>query len=79
MPETAFVHAADGAAAMPPFNEAYAPAMATLANQFPDDLDVQVLYAQSLMDVNPSDRSSSSKERSWLVPNRTARFPCAKN
>jgi tetratricopeptide (TPR) repeat protein len=39
--------------AMQPFNEAYAAAMRQVAQQFPDDLDVQVLFAESLMDVNP--------------------------
>jgi tetratricopeptide (TPR) repeat protein len=39
--------------AMQPFNQAYADAMAGVAKQFPDDLDVQVLRAEALMDVNP--------------------------
>lgn len=39
--------------AMQPFNEAYAAAMRKVAKQFPDDDDVQVLFAESLMDVNP--------------------------
>ena len=39
--------------AMAPFNQAYADAMATVAARFADDLDVQVLRAESLMDVNP--------------------------
>ena len=38
---------------MQPFNEAYAAAMREVAKQFPDDLDVQVLFAEALMDVNP--------------------------
>jgi tetratricopeptide (TPR) repeat protein len=40
-------------AAMQPFTVAYAEAMRKVAHQFPDDLDVQVLFAESLMDVNP--------------------------
>jgi tetratricopeptide (TPR) repeat protein len=39
--------------AMQPFQEAYAKAMRDVAKKFPDDLDVQVLYAESMMDVNP--------------------------
>jgi tetratricopeptide (TPR) repeat protein len=39
--------------AQQPFSEAYAAAMTEVANQFPDDLDVQVLYAESKMDTNP--------------------------
>lgn len=39
--------------AMQPFNVAYADAMTAVASQFPDDLDAQVLRAESLMDVNP--------------------------
>jgi tetratricopeptide (TPR) repeat protein len=39
--------------AMQPFNQAYADAMAGVAKQFADDLDVQVLRAESLMDLNP--------------------------
>jgi tetratricopeptide (TPR) repeat protein len=39
--------------AMQPFNEAYAAAMRDVARQFPDDADVQVLFAESMMDVNP--------------------------
>jgi tetratricopeptide (TPR) repeat protein len=39
--------------AMQPFNQAYADAMTAVATKFPDDLDVQVLRAESLMDLNP--------------------------
>jgi tetratricopeptide (TPR) repeat protein len=39
--------------AMHPFNVAYANAMRGVANSFPDDLDVQVLFAEATMDVNP--------------------------
>jgi tetratricopeptide (TPR) repeat protein len=35
------------------YNVAYADAMRDTAHRFPDDLDVQVLFAESLMDVNP--------------------------
>jgi tetratricopeptide (TPR) repeat protein len=38
---------------MQPFSEAYAAAMREVAKQFPDDLDVQVLFAESMMNVNP--------------------------
>jgi tetratricopeptide (TPR) repeat protein len=39
--------------AMQAFNEAYANAMRDVAKQFPDNMDVQVLFAESLMDLNP--------------------------
>jgi tetratricopeptide (TPR) repeat protein len=39
--------------AMQPFNAAYAEAMRDVAARFVDDLDVQVLYAEALMNVNP--------------------------
>ena len=39
--------------AMQPFNEAYAAAMRGVARQFADDLDVQVLFAEAMMDVDP--------------------------
>lgn len=39
--------------AMRPFSEAYASAMRGVAKRFPTDLDVQVLFAEALMDVNP--------------------------
>ena len=40
-------------AAMQPFNVAYANAMRDVAKSFPDDLDVQALFAESVMDVSP--------------------------
>jgi tetratricopeptide (TPR) repeat protein len=40
-------------AAMQPFSQAYADAMANVAAKFGDDLDVQVLRAESLMDLDP--------------------------
>jgi tetratricopeptide (TPR) repeat protein len=39
--------------AQQPFNESYANAMRELAHAHPDDLDVQVLFAEALMDANP--------------------------
>jgi tetratricopeptide (TPR) repeat protein len=39
--------------AQQPYNEAYAAAMKEVAARFPDDLDVQVLYAEAAMNVNP--------------------------
>lgn len=39
--------------AMQPFNEAYAAAMRDVARRFPNDVDVQVLFVESLMDLNP--------------------------
>jgi tetratricopeptide (TPR) repeat protein len=38
---------------MQPFNEAYAGAMKDVAAKFPDDDDVQVLFAESMMDLRP--------------------------
>lgn len=38
---------------MQPFKQAYAAAMGEVATQFPEDLDVQVLFAEALMNVNP--------------------------
>ena len=38
---------------MQPYNEAYAAAMKDVAAKFPDDDDVQVLYAESMMDLRP--------------------------
>jgi len=40
-------------AAMQPYTKAYAEAMRGVAAQFPDDMDVQVLFAESLMNLNP--------------------------
>jgi len=39
--------------AMQPFNEAYATAMRGVAGRFADDDDVQVLFAEAMMDTNP--------------------------
>jgi tetratricopeptide (TPR) repeat protein len=39
--------------AMQPYNEAYANAMREVAKAHPDDLDVQALFAESAMNVNP--------------------------
>lgn len=40
-------------AAMHSFDVAYANAMRTIARSFPDDLDVQVLFAEATMDIDP--------------------------
>jgi tetratricopeptide (TPR) repeat protein len=40
-------------AAMGAFHQAYADAMREVAHQFPDDDDVQTLFAEALMNVNP--------------------------
>ncbi len=37
----------------PALDEAYANAMRTVAHRYPDDLDVQTLFAESLMDLHP--------------------------
>ena len=41
------------AAAQQPLNEAFAAAMRDVARAHPDDDDIQVIFAESLMDVNP--------------------------
>lgn len=38
---------------MQPYSQAYAAAMREVAKRFPRDLDVQVLFAESMMDLNP--------------------------
>ncbi|NRD55302.1 hypothetical protein [Corallococcus exiguus] len=38
---------------MKPFSQSYANAMRDVAKRFPDDNDVQVLFAESLMNLNP--------------------------
>jgi len=40
-------------AAMRAYNVAYADAMRRVAARFPDDLDAQVLFAESMMDIDP--------------------------
>lgn len=40
-------------AGMKPYSEAYAAAMREVARQFPDDDDVQVLFAEALMNLDP--------------------------
>lgn len=47
--------AADGAAPRPPLDRAYADAMAQAAAAFPDDPDVQVLFADARMNTMASD------------------------
>jgi tetratricopeptide (TPR) repeat protein len=37
----------------PALDQAYASAMRTVAHRYPDDLDVQTLFAESLMDLHP--------------------------
>jgi tetratricopeptide (TPR) repeat protein len=39
--------------AMQPFTEAYAKAMRGVAQRFPDDNDIQVLFAESMMNIHP--------------------------
>jgi tetratricopeptide (TPR) repeat protein len=43
----------DPKAARAPFDAAYAAEMAKVASQFPDDDDIAVLYAESVMDLSP--------------------------
>jgi tetratricopeptide (TPR) repeat protein len=39
--------------AMRPYNELYAAAMRAVARQFPEDMDIQVLFAEALMNIEP--------------------------
>jgi tetratricopeptide (TPR) repeat protein len=60
-PERAYVealkprYASDPARDRKALDEAYASAMRALAKAYPDDLDAQTLYAESLMDLRPWD------------------------
>jgi tetratricopeptide (TPR) repeat protein len=44
---------------------AYAEAMAAVAKRFPDDTDIQVLYAESLMNLRPWDYWEADGETLW--------------
>lgn len=46
-------YASDSKADRAPFDAAYAAEMAKVASQFPDDDDIAVLYAESVMDLSP--------------------------
>jgi tetratricopeptide (TPR) repeat protein len=46
-------YTADPKAERPPLDRAYADAMREVARRYPDDLDAQTLFAQSLMDTSP--------------------------
>jgi tetratricopeptide (TPR) repeat protein len=46
-------YGSDPKAARAPFDAAYAAEMAKVASQFPDDDDIAVLYAESVMDLSP--------------------------
>lgn len=48
-------YSADPAADRKRLDHAYADAMAAVSRQFPDDLDIAVLYAEAVMDVQPWD------------------------
>lgn len=48
-----------------PLDEAYAQAMAQVAQQFPNDLDINTLYAEALMDLHPWDFWKDGKARPW--------------
>ena len=48
-------YGSDPKAARPPFDKAYAAAMAKVAAQFPDDDEIATLYAEAVMDVSPWD------------------------
>jgi tetratricopeptide (TPR) repeat protein len=48
-----------------PLDEAYANAMAELANKYLTDSDVQTLYAEALMDLHPWDFWKKGKPQPW--------------
>ena len=48
-------YGSDPKAARPPFDTAYAAAMAKVAAQFPDDDEIATLYAEAVMDLSPWD------------------------
>ncbi|MBL7845246.1 MAG: hypothetical protein JNK44_15385 [Cyclobacteriaceae bacterium] len=48
-----------------PLDEAYSNAMEAVVNQYPDDLDVLTLYAESLMDLHPWDYWKAGQAQPW--------------
>ena len=64
-----------------PLDEAYAAAMEYAAKQFPDDLEVNTLYAEALMDLHPWDFWKDGKPRPWtekpvnIIANVLAKLP----
>ncbi|MCE2956986.1 MAG: tetratricopeptide repeat protein [Bacteroidota bacterium] len=48
-----------------PLDEAYASAMRQVANQFPDDQDINTLFAEALMDLHPWDFWKGGKAQPW--------------
>lgn len=48
-----------------PLDEAYAQAMQAVASQYPDDLEVVTLYAESLMDLHPWDYWKMGQAQPW--------------
>jgi hypothetical protein len=50
-----------------PLDEAYASAMEGVAKQFPDDAEVNTLYAEALMDLHPWDFWKNGKAQPWTA------------
>ncbi|HCM77707.1 MAG TPA: hypothetical protein DIS90_15095 [Cytophagales bacterium] len=48
-----------------PLDQAYANSMAEVAKKFPDDPDIQTLYAESLMDLHPWDYWKDGNPQPW--------------
>jgi tetratricopeptide (TPR) repeat protein len=48
-------------------DEAYAAAMAEVSKQFPDDAEVNTLYAEALMDLHPWDFWKNGKPQPWTM------------
>jgi len=48
-----------------PLDEAYAKAMEEVARQFPEDAEVNTLYAEALMDLHPWDFWKNGKAQPW--------------
>lgn len=51
-----------------PLDEAYAEAMGRLAEKYPDDLDIQALYAEAMMDLQPWDFWSKDSKPLKFTP-----------
>ena len=60
-------YSAEALANRKPFDEAYANRMADIARAFPDDPDIQTLYAEALMDLHPWDYWKTGKPQPWTA------------
>lgn len=60
-------YSAEALANRKPLDEAYANAMADVASKYPNDPDVQTLYAEALMDLHPWDFWKNGKPQPWTL------------